>query len=44
MRAGMLGSAPERLTLGDYLQKRWLPFKETQLGQSMEWKPAQKDG
>ena len=32
MRGGQIGNAPARLTLGDYLTKRWLPSKEVNLG------------
>ena len=32
MRGGQIGNAPARLTLGDYLTKRWLPSKELNLG------------
>lgn len=34
MRGGQIGNAPARLTVGDYLTKRWLPSKEVNLGSS----------
>lgn len=32
MRAGQIGNAPARLTVADYVEKRWLPAKEPDLG------------